>query len=217
MREYLKKNKWLMVVTSIIILLPILGGVLLWDKLPERVPFHWGINGEVDGWASKPMAVFGLPPFMLAIQWICILATGLEPKAKNVTTTKMLGLVLWIIPVLSVVMNALVYCTAMGMDMKVQVIVPLLVGLMLVIIGNWLPKCKPTWTLGIKLPWTLADEDNWNRTHRFAGPIWVAGGMVIMLCALIGGAFLWVMPVAFVAMIAAPTVYSYLLFKGKIK
>ena len=69
MREYLKKNKWLMVVTSIIILLPILGGVLLWDKLPERVPFHWGINGEVDGWASKPMAVFGLPPFMLGLSW----------------------------------------------------------------------------------------------------------------------------------------------------
>ena len=86
-----------------------------------------------------------------------------------------------------------------------------------VAIGNYLPKCKQNYTMGIKLPWTLADENNWNRTHRFAGPIWVVCGLVIMLCGLIGGAFLWVMVAAFVVMIAAPTVYSYLLFKGKIK
>jgi len=111
----------------------------------------------------------------------------------------------------------MVYCTALGMDMNVQIIMPLLVGLVMVIIGNWLPKCKQTYTLGIKLPWTLADEDNWNRTHRFAGPIWVACGMIIMVCALIGGAFLWVMLAAFLVMIIAPTVYSYLIFRSKQK
>ena len=97
--------------------------------------------------------------------------------------------------------------------MNVQIIVPLLIGLLMVIIGNWLPKCKQTYTLGIKLPWTLENEDNWNRTHRFAGPVWVVCGLVIMLCSLIGGAFLWVMLAAFLVMIFAPTVYSYLLFK----
>ena len=90
---------------------------------------------------------------------------------------------------------------------------PVVMGLLLAIIGNWLPKCKQTYTLGIKLPWTLADENNWNRTHRFAGPVWVVCGMVIVLCGLIGGAFLWVMVAAFLVMVLAPTVYSYLLFK----
>ena len=213
----LKQYRKTLILTTIIILLPILAGVILWNQLPQQFPTHFNAAGEVDGWSSKAFGVFGLPLILVAFQWLCAIGSlKMDPKAENLQG-KMFSLVLWIIPVLSVVMNALVYCTAMGMDMKVQIIVPLLVGLLLVIIGNWLPKCKPTWTLGIKLPWTLADEDNWNRTHRFAGPIWVAGGMVIMLCALIGGALLWVMPAALVAMVLAPTVYSYLLFKGKNK
>lgn len=213
----LKQYRKTLIITTIIILLPILAGMILWNQLPQQFPTHFNAAGEVDGWSSKAFGVFGLPLILVALQWLCVVGSlKMDPKAENLQG-KMFSLVLWIIPVLSVVMNALVYCTAMGMDMKVQIIVPLLVGLLLVIIGNWLPKCKPTWTLGIKLPWTLADEDNWNRTHRFAGPIWVAGGMVIMLCALIGGALLWVMPAALAAMVLAPTVYSYLLFKGKIK
>ena len=212
-----KKYCKTLIVTTIITLLPMLAGVILWSKLPEQFPIHFNAAGEVDGWSSKAFGVFGLPLILVAFQWLCGLGSlKMDPKAENLEG-KVFGLVLWIIPVMSVVLNALVYCTALGMDMNVQIILPLLVGLMLAIIGNWLPKCKHSYTLGIKLPWTLADETNWNRTHRFAGPIWVACGLLIMLCALIGGAFLWVMVAAFVVMIAAPTVYSYLLFKGKIK
>ena len=212
-----KKHLKTLIITTIVTLLPMLAGVILWNKLPEQFPIHFNAAGEVDGWSSKVFGVFGLPLILAAFQWLCGLGSlKLDPKAENLEG-KVFSLVLWIIPVLSVVLNALVYCTALGMDMNVQIIMPLLVGLVMVIIGNWLPKCKQTYTLGIKLPWTLADETNWNRTHRFAGPIWVVCGMVIMVCGLIGGAFLWVMVAAFVAMIAAPTVYSYLLFKGTIK
>ena len=212
-----KKYRKTLIITTLITLLPMLAGVILWNKLPEQFPIHFNAAGEVDGWSSKAFGVFGLPLILVAFQWLCGLGSlKMDPKAENLEG-KVFSLVLWIIPVISVVMNALVYCTALGMDMNVQIIMPLLVGLVMVIIGNWLPKCKQTYTLGIKLPWTLADETNWNRTHRFAGPIWVVCGMVIMVCGLIGGASLWVMPVAFVLMVAAPTVYSYLLFKGKIK
>ncbi len=213
----LKKYRKTLIITTIITLLPMLAGMILWNKLPEQFPIHFNAAGEVDGWSSKTFGVFGLPLILVAFQWLCGLGSlKMDPRAENLEG-KVFGLVLWIIPVLSVVLNALVYCTALGMDMNVQIILPLLIGLLLTIIGNWLPKCKQTYTLGIKLPWTLADETNWNRTHRFAGPIWVVCGLVIMLCGLIGGAFLWVMVAAFVVMIAAPTVYSYLLFKGKIK
>jgi len=211
----LQKYKKTLIITTIIILLPMLAGIILWNKLPEQFPTHFNAAGEVDGYGSRFFGVFCLPLILAAFQWLCAVGSlKMDPKAENLEG-KVFSLVLWIIPALSIVMNALVYCTALGMNMNVQIIMPLLVGLLMVIIGNWLPKCKPSWTLGIKLPWTLADEDNWNRTHRFAGPVWVAGGMVIMLCALIGGAFLWVMAAAFVVMVAAPVVYSFLLFKGK--
>ena len=213
----LKKYRKTLIITTIITLLPVLAGVIMWSKLPEQFPIHFNAAGEVDGWSSKAFGVFGLPLILVAFQWLCSLGSlKMDPKAENLES-KVFSLVLWIIPVMSIVLHALVYCTALGMDVNVQIIMQLLVGLLMVIIGNWLPKCKQTYTLGIKLPWTLADEENWNRTQRFAGPIWVVCGMVIMVCGLIGGAFLWLMLVAFVVMIAAPTVYSYLLFKAKNK
>ena len=212
-----KKHLKNLIITTIVTLLPMLAGVILWNKLPEQFPTHFNAAGEVDGWSSKVFGVFGLPLILVAFQWLCSLGSlKMDPKAENLEG-QVFSLVLWIIPVLSVVLNALVYCTALGMDMNVQIIMPLLIGLLMVIIGNWLPKCKHSYTLGIKLPWTLADEDNWNRTHRFAGPIWVACGLVIMLCGLIGGAFLWVMVAAFAAMIIAPTMYSYMIFRRKQK
>lgn len=213
----LKNYRKTLIIGTIIMLLPMLVGLILWNKLPEQVPTHFNTAGEVDDWSSKAFAVFGLPAILMGLHWLCVLGSLLgDPKAENLHG-KVFTLVLWICPISSVLLMALVYSTALGADVNVEVIMPLLIGLLMVIIGNWLPKCKQTYTLGIKLPWTLASEDNWNRTHRFAGPIWVVSGMVIMVCGLIGGAFLWVLPVAFVVMIAAPTVYSYLLFKGKIK
>ena len=212
-----KKHLKNLIITTIVTLLPMLAGVILWNKLPEQFPIHFNAAGEVDGWSSKVFGVFGLPLILVAFQWLCGLGSlKLDPKAENLEG-KVFSLVLWIIPVLSVVLNALVYCTALGMDMNVQIIMPLLIGLLMVIIGNWLPKCKQSYTLGIKLPWTLADETNWNRTHRFAGPIWVAGGLVIMLTSCLGGVWLWAMLPVIIVMVAAPTVYSFLLFKGKIK
>ena len=213
----LKKYRKTLIITTIITLLPVLAGLILWDRLPEKLPMHFNAAGEVDGWAGKAVGVFAMPAFFVAVQWLCAVGSfKMDPKANNLND-KVMGLVLWFIPVLSVLMHTLVYCTALGMEMNVQIVIPVLIGLVMIAVGNWLPKCKQTYTLGIRLPWTLESEDNWNRTHRFAGPVWVVCGMIIVAGGLIGGAFLWVMLAALLTMIAAPTVYSYLLFKGKIK
>ena len=208
-----KKYRKTLIITTVISLLPVLAGLILWDRLPEKLPMHFNAAGEVDGWAGKAVGVFAMPAFFVAVQWLCAVGSfKMDPKANNLNT-KVMGLVLWFIPVMSVVMHVLVYCTALGKEMNVQIVLPLLIGLLMIVIGNWLPKCKQTYTLGIRLPWTLENEDNWNRTHRFAGPVWVVCGMIIVVGGLIGGAFLWLMPAAFVVMITAPTVYSYLLFR----
>ena len=213
MRDYFNKCKWTMLTTSLLILLPIVAGVILWDKLPEKIPCHWGINGEVDGWASKPMAVFLLPCILLGVQWLCFLATGLDPKRRNIPP-KVMGIVLSIIPSLNLVLHVLVYLYAFDYKVDVAVTLSVLFGVMFVIIGNYLPKCKQSYTLGIKLPWTLHDEENWNATHRLAGKLWVAGGLLTMLCALLPAvATFIVMMVILLVMCAVPTVYSYLYYK----
>ena len=88
---------------------------------------------------------------------------------------------------------------------------PLFMGALFVIIGNYMPKCKQSYTIGIKIPWTLNDEENWNKTHRMAGFLWVIGGVVIMATAFLGTFQL--LFVVLIPMVIIPFVYSYLLYK----
>ena len=92
----IKKNLKVLIITSIVILLPVLAGVILWNKLPEQMPSHWNAAGEIDGWSSKWFSVFGMPLMMLAFQWICALGTSADPKKSN-HSDKVVQLVLWMI------------------------------------------------------------------------------------------------------------------------
>ena len=206
----IKKNLNILIITSIVILLPVLTGVVLWDTLPEQIPTHWNAAGEIDGWSSKAFAIFGLPLMMLAMHWLCVLGTAADPKKAN-HSDKLIHLVLWIIPIISVVLFALTYVAALGTEVRMEMVMPLLVGCVLTVVGNYLPKCKQSYTIGIKIPWTLHSEENWNRTHRFAGRLWLVCGLGIMLTAFVGG-FWFFLPIVLV-MVLAPTVYSYLLHR----
>lgn len=206
----IKKNLKILIITSIIILLPMVAGLILWNQLPEQIPTHWNANGEVDGWSSKAFAVFGLPLLMLAFQWICTLGTGADPKKAN-HPEKVVQLVLWIIPVITIFLFTVTYMVALGQEVRMEVIMPVLVGLVLTVVGNYMPKCKQNYTIGIKIPWTLNSEENWNKTHRLAGWIWTFGGLAIMLTGFVGGVWLF-LPVVLV-MVFAPMIYSYILHR----
>ena len=206
----IKKNLKMLIVTSIIILLPILAGLILWNQLPEQMPIHWNANGEVDGWSGKPFTVFGLPVIMLAIQWLCVLGTGADPKKAN-HAGKVVRLVFWIIPLLSVVLHTVTYATALGKEVRMEMVMPVILGLVFTVVGNYLPKCKQNYTIGIKIPWTLNSEENWNKTHRFAGKLWMVCGIAILFTGFFGG-FVIFFGVALV-MVLAPFIYSYILYK----
>ena len=206
----IKRNWKLLLVTSIIILLPITAGLILWNQLPEQVPSHWNAAGEIDGWSSKPFFVFGLPLIMLGFQWLCVLGTLSDPK-KNNHPKKVLHIVFWIIPVLTTILSAITYATALGQTVRIEMVMPVLLGLVFAIVGNYLPKCKQNYTIGIKIPWTLSSEENWNRTHRFAGRLWLVCGILIMLTGFFGG-FEFFVAIAAV-MVLAPFLYSYILYR----
>ena len=204
----IKKNLKILLITSVMALLPILAGLILWNQLPEQLPSHWNTAGEVDAWNSKPFSVFAIPLILLALQWLCVIVTSADPKRKNYSE-KMLYLVFWIVPVLSIVLHTLIYLSALGMEVRIEIATPILLGLMFAIIGNYMPKCTQNYSIGIKLPWTLHSEENWTRTHRFAGKLWVASSFVIMLTSLLGS--VWISLGITFLMVLAPTVYSYML------
>ena len=89
-------------------------------------------------------------------------------------------MIFWILPVVSLFTNGIMYRTAFGKEFDLAVFVPALLGVMFIFIGNYLPKVKQNRTLGIKISWTLNNEENWNKTHRFGGKVWVVGGLIML-------------------------------------
>lgn len=180
----LKQYKWKMMVSTLVILSPMLFGLAVWNRLPTQMATHWGMDGAADGWSSRAGAVFTIPIFVLLMHWLCMLLTTRDPKNQN-QSGKILGIVFWICPVVSMVSGWLTYSTALGKAWNPNGLVCLLMGIMFVVIGNELPKCKQNSTIGIKVKWALENEENWNATHRFGGKLWVIGGALLMLCALL--------------------------------
>ena len=206
----IKNNKWKLLISSIVILLPIVFGLVFWNELPEQMTTHWGFDGEVDGWSNRYFAVFALPIFILFIHWLCIFFTSIDPKNKN-QNNEIFSIVIWITPIVSLVTNGAVYTVSLGKEFSPYLITTLLIGLTFVVIGNYLPKCKQNYTIGIKIPWTLNSEENWNRTHRFAGRLWTVCGIAIILTGFFGG--FWIFFGVALLMVIAPIVYSYLLHR----
>lgn len=199
----MKKISKLTVITTLITLLPIALGIALYDRLPEVVATHWNIHNRPDGWSSRAMAVFGIPCIMAALNLVCGGAT--DRLQSEGVPKRVLALCRWIIPVLSLILVPVMLYSAMGVSFDMGRIV---LGIMFIIIGNYLPKCRRNGVVGIKIPWTLSSDENWDKTHRFAGFVWIVCGAA----AIVGG---WTKPVvamvALVAMILLPVVYSGIL------
>lgn len=209
----MKQTKLNIILSCIVLLSPIIFGMIVWNKLPESMPIHWGVNGEADRWSSKPFAVFVLPLLILAIHGICIFASRKDFRDKK-QSPKVMGLVLWICPLLSVMANSLTYAISLGKEINVLFVVSLTMGALFVLIGNYLPKCQQNRTVGIRIIWTLKNEANWNATHRFAGKVWVIGGLLLMASSLLPYSILpWAMIALLVVFISLPVLYSYRFYR----
>lgn len=213
MTNYLKENKWKILLSTLATLIPMILGVILWNKLPDPMPIHWNAMGEVDGWASKAVAVFGMPAILAALNLVCHIATGSDKKNKN-QSKKVVSIIFWLVPIIANVTCTMVYLTAMNIEVNTLNIAAALLGIVFAIIGNYMPKCKLNYTIGIKIVWTLESEVNWLATHRVAGRVWLGGGIIIALSALLPTNILvWVVLPVLVLMAAIPLIYSYVFFR----
>lgn len=209
----LKNHKKVLILTSLLTLLPIPVGLLLWNQFPEQMAIHWGFTGETDGYASPGFIVFALPLLMLFFQWLCILFTALD-KGNQGKNHKMFRVVLWTIPIISNLSLLGLYAFALDVEFSPVAWTVIPMGLLFAVIGNYLPKTRMNSTMGIKVPWAYSSEANWNATHRFAGKLWMVGGLLIALGGLLP--HLWaitVMVVLLVALCVIPIVYSYRFYK----
>ena len=209
----IRQNKWRIFLSSVVILLPALYGILMWNHLPDAMATHWGADASADGTAGKALTVFGLPLLYLLAHLFCLWLT-LRDQEKRRQSRKALGMIFWVLPICSLVTSGMLYRMAQGKGMEAAMLVPALLGALFVWVGNYLPKLRRNRTLGIKVSWTLGNEENWNRTHRFAGKVWVGGGLLLLVSAFFPlRTMAWLMVCVVAALGLAPIAYSYMIFK----
>lgn len=213
----LKKNKLQIIIASVINFLPTLLGSIFWEKLPEAFPVHWGFDGDADSFGGKVFFVFGMPLIMYAIFWLCLVLTSKDSSNKN-QHGKVFGMIIWIMPVMSLFMAGISYFGAIGKGLEMFSFLPALLGILFASMGNYMPKCKQNRTIGVKIKWTLENEENWNATHRFAGKVMFFGGLLMILCCFLPefwGAGI-ALAIVFVCVLAT-YIYSYAYYKKQKK
>ena len=206
-------NKGKIIITSLITLAPMLIGLFYWNKLPNQIATHFGTGNVSNGWSSKIWAVVGLPVLLMALHLFCIFVILNDPKKKNIGKN-MLGIVYWIIPVTSIIVNSSIYGVALGMKLNVEVITMGIVGMLFLVLGNYMSKNHQNYTVGIRNPWTLSSEENWEKTHRLASKMWMIGGIIVLLNIFFKQPWILIAVVLICAFV--PMGYSYMLYaKGK--
>lgn len=174
-----------------ILILIVLGfalGVYFYPSLPNRIPIHWNLKGEIDGYGSKFYGTFGLPFINLGIYLLFLVLPYIDPKRKNYIKFKSTYQYLkYILIIFLLGMEITSFLTATGVAVNRPVFIQIFISLLIILIGNVMGRFKHNYFVGIKTPWTLANEEVWMRTHRMAAPLWVIAGIINILLTFTGG------------------------------
>ena len=176
-----KKNEYVRinVITTLCCLVPMVVGALFYSKLPAKLPVHFGVSGSADRYASKEIPLFVIPLGLLALQiLVCFISS--KSKEKKGMSYKLQVLERVLIPVIATFIQIITITSGLHSGNDMNRLITVSVGVLFLVIGNFLPKCKQNAHLGIKIYTTLRSEENWNKTHRMAGFVWVIGGLLIM-------------------------------------
>jgi len=205
-----------MLFSIILVILSFAGSIVARPYLPDLIPMHWNIAGEIDSYASKDYGIFYLPLMMLAMLVLFELSPKLDPKKENYKIFKKEWLIIKTgILMLFAYLQGIIIYLSFNPDKDIRPLMFAGLGSLFVLIGNYLSKIRQNYFIGVKLPWTLADEDNWNKSHRLASWIFVLAGLVILLEAVILFYPGLVIGVSIFSAAFLPVAYSYFLFKKK--
>jgi len=206
----MKKNNLIkMLLTSVLILLPIIFGLVMWNSLPEQMPIHWNAKGEADSFASRPIAILLLPCILLVLHWISVTVTMADNK-KHSQSKKVMEMLYYMVPVISLLCNTALYSAALGIELEIVSVATALVGIILIVFGNYMPKIRPNRTFGLRIKQTLESEANWNATHRFSGRLFVISGFAVLMCILLPTAYeMTAMFIILTAAVLSSIIYSF--------
>ena len=208
------------IIISIILVATLAVILALYPSVPDIIPTHWGANGQVDGTGPKYM-LFVFWGIAAAVNFLMLFAKKIDPKGESYDRfPNVVNIVRIFITVLLCGLDLLTIGFAFDPQFAdMNTIMFAVMGAMFILLGNYMPKVKHNYTFGIKTMWTIASEDVWNKTHRMAGPLWMAGGLVMMAMAFIknSSAVVPVIVGVTIVEVVVPMVYSYIVFQQEKK
>lgn len=203
----------------VIVLLPFIYLAYVWNQLPEKVPIHWNIKGEIDRYGEKIelLLIPFLLPFLVYIIFLVI--PKIDPKNKlNKMGNKLQTLKVWMTTLMSILALFIIY-SAKNQSFANPNYIVLLIGVLYIILGNYFKTIKANYFIGIRTPWTLENETVWRETHKLGGKMWFIGGIIVVLSSLIldkqPNFILFLIITGIISII--PIVYSYIIFKKEKK
>ncbi|KAA5545697.1 SdpI family protein [Adhaeribacter rhizoryzae] len=210
-----KKASWLQKesLRLLIIVLPFIFLAIFWNELPTRVPLHWNLHGEADGYGSK-LAFVGLAAFNLLLFGLFLVLPHLDPKGKSYAVFQPKWYILQVITHLFITYLFFIFSfMALGYELPVALTIKYgLIGLFL-LLGNYLGSIRPNNFIGIKTPWTLSSSYVWNKTHRFTAQVWVLSSLLLLIFDF-WHKKQWVFFIYLGVLVVTPVVYSYFIYKN---
>ncbi|MEO0366298.1 MAG: SdpI family protein [Pseudomonadota bacterium] len=201
-------------ICGVLVLLITAAGIAAYPTLPEQVPFHWNAAGEVDGFSSRLTAVlFG--PALAVFTWLLIrIIPSISPRGYRTDGFQDVLAILQVAMVAFMVgLGTLILLSAKGVEISMERSMPIAVGLLFALIGNYLGKVRKNFFIGIRTPWTLASDEVWARTHRLGGYLFVACGIALVGCGALGINTALFVGIPLIAAVT-PVVYSYVAYRN---
>ncbi|WP_346838133.1 SdpI family protein [Microbulbifer sp. SAOS-129_SWC] len=195
------------------ILLALAFGAVNYASLPAEIPAHWNLAGEVDGTMPRLWGVLTLPLTMLGLLLLSELFLRFSPRGYRLDQfSRVVGLLINILVAFLLVIYAVQILIARGVHLQMERVIGLGLGLVFLLLGNYMGKLRKNFFIGIRTPWTLASAEVWDRTHRLAGYLFVIWGLVMLVAVLFWGSaqvLIW----GLIAICAFLVAYSFILYR----
>ena len=199
----------------VIAALAVVVSIWAYPQLPPTIATHWNVGGTADGFSSRDTAVLIMPLVIIGLTGLFNVLPQLDPRranyAKFIDTYWLIAnaVILFIL-----IGHGMIIATGLGYPVKVDRFMPIGIGLLFIVLGNYLTRVEPNWFVGIRTPWTLSSDTVWRKTHRTGGWLMVVGGFVLAASVFLPqGAFLPLLIAAILIVVVIPIVQSYILWK----